>query len=80
MAIPNEPLKLSVDVDALTLDDLELFESFSVRRLKAFIADHGNWTAAQVGQLTVKELREIVGPQIGAALRESAVPKANGTP
>lgn len=78
MAIPDNPLKLTVDPDALTLDDLELFESFSVRGLKAFIAQHSNWTPAEIGALTVKELRDVVGPAIGAALKDSAVPK--GTP
>lgn len=77
MAIPSEPLNLSLDVDALTLDDLELFESFSVKGLRAFMSEHGNWTNAQIGKITVKELREIVAPQIGAALKDAALPKAN---
>ena len=77
MAIPDQPLRLSVDADALTLNDLELFENFSVKGLKAFMAAHSNYTPAQIGALTVRELREVVGPAIGAALRESAIPKAN---
>ena len=61
----------------MTLDDIELFEpgSFSVKGFKAFMGRHSNWTAKEVGALTVSELK-IVSEQIGAKLKESAVPKA----
>lgn len=76
MAIPSEQLKLSVDVDALTLDDLELFEDFKVSRFKAFMQAHSNWTAEQIGALTIAEMRDKVAPAIGAALKGAAIPKA----
>lgn len=79
MAIPTEPLKLSVDVDALTMDDLELFEDFKVGRLKTFMAAHSNWTAAQIGALTVAEMRNTVAPAIAAALKGAAIPKGTAT-
>jgi hypothetical protein len=76
--VPTEALKLSLDTDELTLDELELFEagSFTVKGFKAFMAAHSNWTAAQVGALKVGEMKA-VAVQIAAALQEAAVPKAN---
>lgn len=79
MAVPTEPLRLSLPAAGkMKLDDLELFEDggFTVKGFKAFIARYSNWTAAQVGQLEIDEMKEVV-EQIGATLRESAVPKGN---
>jgi hypothetical protein len=78
MAIPDEALKLSVDIDELTLDEVELFEpkGFTVGRFKAFMAKYSNWTAAQVGQLKVGEMRQ-VAEQIRAGIEAAAVPKAS---
>lgn len=77
MAIPENALVLSIDPDALTLDDIELFEDFKVKKLKAFMAQYSNWTAAQIGKITIAEMREVVSPAIGEALKSSAVPKVN---
>lgn len=77
MAIPSDALNLTLDPDALTLDDLELFEDFKVKKLKAFMAKYSNWTAAQIGALTIAELRDTVAPALADAIRSAAVPKAN---
>lgn len=76
MALPAEPLRLNVEIDTLTLDDVELFEgNFSVKAFKAFMAAHSNWTAAQVGQITLAEMRG-VAEQIAERLKGAALPKA----
>jgi hypothetical protein len=76
MAIPAEPLKLSVEPEQMTLNDLELFEGgFTVKGFKAFMAGHSNWSAAQVGLITVAEMKQVT-EQIREALKDSALPKA----
>ena len=77
MTIPSEPLKLEFDTDTLTLDDLALFEAegFTVTGFKRFMGKYSNWTAKQVGSLTVDELKD-VSLQLAAAIKESMVPKA----
>lgn len=73
---PARPaLVLELDIEQMTLDDLEIFEQFSVKRFKAFMARYSNWTAAQVGALTLAELRG-VSAQIARQIAERAVPKA----
>ena len=80
MTIPAETLQLSVDSESMTLNDLELFEGgFTAKGFKAFMAAHSNWTAAQVGLITVAEMRQVVA-QIVEALKISAVPKETPTP
>jgi hypothetical protein len=76
MALPGKPLELNINVDEMELDELELFESggFSIKRFKAFMAAHSNWTAAEAGKLTLAELK-IVAEKIGALVKENAVPK-----
>ena len=78
MATPTTPLALTLDVDELTLNDIELFEpgGFSVKRYKAFMVAHSNWTAAEVGALTLAEMKA-VGLKIGEALASAALPKAS---
>ena len=79
MAIPSKPLELTLDANSLTLDDLALFEpgNFSVSGFKAFMARVSNWSAAEVGALTIAELKSVM-EQVGAKLRDAALPKATG--
>jgi len=76
MAIPAEELKIVVNPDEMTLDDLELFEDggFKVGLFKTFMARHSNWTAKQVGALTVSELKQ-VAEQIAGQVKDASVPK-----
>lgn len=77
MAIPNSPLSLTVDVQEMTLGELALFQGeFSAPRLIAFLADHSNWTRAEIERITIREMKE-VSEQIGEALKGAAVPKEN---
>lgn len=75
MAIPEKPLEVSIDPDALTLDEMCLFdpEGFSWKGLKAFLADHTNWSAAEVGKLTLTELQAVT-EQMKEAIQQAAVP------
>jgi hypothetical protein len=76
--IPDKPLALALPAaEELTLDDLQLFEAdgFTVRGFKAFISRYSNWTAADVGKLSLKEVKEVT-LQLKDALNDSAVPKA----
>lgn len=81
MTIPTRALELTLDPKTLTLDDLELFEpgGFTVRGLKAFMVRYSNWTAAEVGQLTVGEFEQ-VATAIAEKLKAGTVPKASGAP
>lgn len=77
MAVPDTPLRLSIDTEALTLGEIALFQGdFNAPDFIAFLADHGNWTKAEIKRITVRELRQVAG-QIGEALKESAIPKAS---
>jgi len=77
MAIPTEPLVVAFDPTELTLDDLCLFEpdGFTASGLKAFLLAHTNWTRAQVGKITIAELKDVV-EQLAEKIKEAAVPKA----
>lgn len=82
MATPLAPLKLSLPpAEKMKLDDLELFEDggFTIRGFKAFMTRYSNWSAAEVGQLELGQMRGLA-EQIRDALNESAVPKANAQP
>lgn len=75
--IPAKPLELNLPAtDDLTLNDLQLFEAggFTIAGFKRFLSAYSNWTADDVGRLTVKEMKS-VGEQIGEKLKDSAVPK-----
>lgn len=76
MAIPNKPLELKIDAEAMPLDEYELFEpgGFSIKKFKAFMGKYSNWTAAEAGQLTRGELKSVV-EKIAALFREDSVPK-----
>ena len=76
MALPEHALVLDLNADVLTLDDLELFEEggFSVRAFKAFMLRHSNWSKAEVGAITIAELKDVAA-QIGEQLKGAAVPK-----
>jgi hypothetical protein len=78
MATPSTPLKLSLDTDALTLDELCLFEpdGFTATGFRKFLLAHTSWTKAEVGGLTVTDLKVVAG-QLATAIQEAAVPKAN---
>lgn len=78
MALPDKALDLTIDPDALTLDDIELFEDggFSVRRFKKFLAAHSNWTPDEIGKLTITEFKTVAA-QLGDGLKALSVPKAN---
>lgn len=78
MTIPAEPLKLSFDVENLTLDEVEMFqepEAFRVSTFKRFVAKWSNWTKEQVGALTLGEMKSLA-PVIARQLNESISPKA----
>lgn len=80
MAIPEKPLKLSFDPDALTLDEMAMFEPDQGIRasvFKAFLTKYGNWTPRQIAGLQrrdvlkvwsecIKQLIEITGPKANA--------------
>lgn len=63
------------------LDDVALFEpgGFSVKGFKGFMAAYSNWSAAEVGALTVKDMKGVV-QQISDKLELAAVPKASSAP
>lgn len=73
------PLTLNINPDTLTLDDIEVFEpgGFTVRGFKSFMAKYSTWSDAQIGALTVAQLRELSG-EIGRAVAGAVVPKVNG--
>lgn len=77
MTIPNEALVLSIDADRMTLNEMEMLlepDHFRVSIFKAFMVAHSNWTADEIGGLTLGELKD-VSVQIGRALTETALPK-----
>lgn len=61
MAIPDRPLVVSLDPDEMTVNDLCLFEpgGFTVTAFRAFLVAHTNWTDAEIGNLKVKELKDV---------------------
>lgn len=76
MALPNEKLILNLNTDELTIDDMILFEEggFKASLFKEFLSRHSNWTAKQVGAITVKEMRD-VSQQIADTVKEASLPK-----
>ena len=84
MTIPEKALVLeNFDLNALTLDEMALFDQDNVgigtlNKLRLFLIQHGNWTAAEVGAVTVGELGQ-VGAQLTEAIRSAAVPLASST-
>jgi hypothetical protein len=78
MAIPDRPLEVTLDVDELTLDELALFEptGFSIVGFRAFMAEHTNWTLAEIGKIKVKEFKDIQ-TQLAEKFKEASVPLAN---
>ena len=78
MAIPSRPLVLNIDGANLTLDDLEVFEAggFSVKGFKAFMGRYSNWTPAEIGAVTVAELKDVAA-QIAEQLKGAVLPKVN---
>lgn len=72
--LPPDALRLTLDLETLTLDELEIFsepDKFKVSIFKKFLASHSNWTAAQVGALTLAEMRTIA-PIIGAQMAQTS--------
>ena len=75
MALPDTPLVLNYDPDAVTLDELCLFEpeGFTATGFRAFLRAHTNWTRAQIGGITVNEMKD-VAQQLAEAIQQNAVP------
>lgn len=75
MAIPQTALIVNFNPDNVTLDELCLFEEggFTAWGFRKFLIDHTNWTAIEIGALTVSELKDVTS-QLGEKLKESAVP------
>lgn len=63
MAIPTKPLEVNLDPNELTLDEMCLFEAtgFTMVGFRAFLIAHTNWSGAEIGKLTVKELLAVSG-------------------
>lgn len=87
MAIPQKPLELNLDPDALTLDDIELLHwdtaPTDVREMiqfghlfRQFLIAHTNWSEREVGALTASEIGE-VSAQVRKGMGQSAVPLAS---
>lgn len=77
MAIPASPLVVKqFDVNNLTLDEWELFEAggFTASGFKRFLLEHSNWNKAEIGKITIGELKD-VADQLGKAINEAIVPK-----
>lgn len=80
MAIPEKPLKLSFDPDALTLDEMALFEpDVGIRAsvFKGFLAKYGNWSKRELAGLVradivavwvecVRQVTEAISPKAKA--------------
>lgn len=67
------------DLDEWRLNDMELFEpgGFTVKGFKAFMQAYSNWSPAEAGALTVKEMKDVI-PQIASRLETGAVPNESG--
>lgn len=79
MPLPKKKLELSLDVDALTLDDWCALEKFSFNAFRQFLFDYSNWTKADVSKLTRAEIfatwgevQELVGKAIEPPLGSKA--------
>lgn len=70
-----KPLDVNLNPDEITLDEMCLFdgEGFTASGFRAFLINHTNWTKAEIGKLTVKDLKEVV-TQMGAKLQAQSVP------
>ena len=79
MALPKSELVLkAINPDELTLDELCLFEAsgFTATGFRAFLIAHTNWTPAEVGRLTMRDLKAIA-EKLAEKINEDAVPNAN---
>lgn len=79
MALPLTNLVIKdFDVNELTLDELTLFEpgGFTAAGFKAFLVAHTTWTKSEIGAIKLGELKTIA-EQLGRAISEASVPKAN---
>jgi len=79
VAIPSKPLKLTFDLDELTLDEQTLFmesdAQFKPSVFKAFLEKYSNWSRREIGGLVRRDVGEVYAKcveQLAAAL----VPKA----
>lgn len=82
MAIPKKPLELNVNAKDLTLDEMALLErkGFNWYDFRQFLIDHAaNWSAEEVGKITIGEL-DVIGEQIKEAAEKVAVPLASSPP
>ena len=79
MALPKSELVLkAINPDELTLDELCLFEpsGFTATGFRAFLIARTNWTRAEVGRLTMRDLKAIA-EKLAEKINEAAVPNAN---
>lgn len=76
--LPNTPLILNYNPDAVTLDELCLFEpdGFTATGFRQFLRDHTNWTRSEIGKITVTEMQD-VAKQLAEAIQQAAVPLAS---
>ena len=67
-----------IDPDAMTLDELCLFESggFTATGFRQFLINHTEWTPREIGGLTVGELKSIT-EKLAEKVAAASVPNAN---
>lgn len=75
-------LALHIDPEQITVDELAFLiepSEFRPSVFKTFMARFSNWTAVQVGKLTMAEMTDVI-KDIGTALRDMSVPKVPTPP
>jgi len=78
MTQPTSELKVTLDVNELTLDEVCLFSpgGFNPVALRTFLVQRTSWTTQEVGALQVKDLLDVF-MQITDKIDEATVPLAS---